>query len=290
MRRALIVVALVCGGGLAAASPAQDLDKARTSFRAKDCQSAMPLLAFVLNPVKLSQRDDIVEARSMLGACYFDTGDRNQARAEFEQVLQLQPDKSLGDLLYSAGAIRLFEDTKADLAARAERDKEAQKLADDREKIRKYKESLVVYEARSYGVNFVPFGAGQFQEKRNGRGIFFAASQGVTGGVSAGVFLYLSTKYGLIAKVPLAEGPIVRRLQQIEIATGVAAIGFYALGVVDALLHYSPRARVEGDDSLLPPDLLDPPKPTKKTSFRDRLRLGPMVTPGGVGLGIGWEN
>ena len=72
----------------------------------------MPLLTTLLYPnEQLAQRSDLVEAHKILGACRFDTGRADDARTEFEKVLQLQPDTGLSDLLFSSGSIRLFEDT-----------------------------------------------------------------------------------------------------------------------------------------------------------------------------------
>jgi hypothetical protein len=188
--------------------------------------------------------------------------------------------------------VRLFDQTKQEMKARIERDAARKRLAEAAERLEEYRKSLIVYETRPYYVNFLPFGAGQFQQRRNGMGIVFATTQGVTGAASAGIFLYLAGKYGLVSdSVPLAEGPRVRLLQQIEIGTGIAFLGFYAWGVVDSLLHYKPRQQIQGDDSLIPPDLLAPDKPgAKQTSLRDRLRFGPIITSSGVGIGLGWEN
>ncbi|MGE0551335.1 MAG: tetratricopeptide repeat protein [Kofleriaceae bacterium] len=289
-----IVLGLLASSAIAVASPSQELDKARQHFRAKDCPSAFgPLRALLYPSEQLAQRNDLVEAHAMLGACFFDTGQREDARSEFEKVLQLQPDKTLSDLLFSSGSIKLFEETKAELSARAQRDAEIKKLAEDRERLRKYRESLVVYETHPYYVNFIPFGAGQFQNKERGKGLFFASTQVLTGGASAGIFLYLATQYGLNAKVPRDDGPRVRLLQQIEIGTGVAFIGLYAWSVVDSLLRYKPRAQIQGDDSLLPPDLQNIDKrrtKPSKTSLLDRLRIAPMITPSGVGIGLGLED
>lgn len=296
----LVIAAVTTGAAVASASPAQDLDQARQSFRQHDYDVAMKLATFLLYPdEKLALPVDLVEAHVILGASNFETGHRAEAKTEFERALQIQPDKSLTDLLFSEGAIQLFDQTKADIEARAERDAQLRKLADERERIRKYKESLVVVERRSFGVNFVPFGAGQFQNKQRARGVLFAAGEVLTGGVSLGVFLYLAGKYGLNAQVPVIEGPSVRHLQQLEIGTGIAFFAIYAWGVVDALLHYQPRVQIEGDDTLLPP-LRDIPsdkttKPAaKKTSILDRLHVGPMIVPAGsgagLGLGLSWEN
>src|SRR4030095_14761329 len=114
----------------------------------------------------------------------------------------------------------LFDETRADIEARAERDAQLRKLADERERIRKYRESLVFVKNRSFVITFAPFGAGQFQNKQPWRGILFAAGQGLTGGISVGVFLYLAGKYGLVAKVPFADVESVHQLQQIEIGSG----------------------------------------------------------------------
>jgi hypothetical protein len=279
----------------ASASPSQELDRARQSFRQHDYESAMRLATFLLYPnERLSSPADLVEAHVILGASNFETGHRTEARLEFEKALQIQPDKTLTNLLFSEGAIRLFDQTKADIEARAERDAQLRKLAEERERIRKYKESLVVVEKRSFGVNFVPFGAGQFQNKQPVRGILFAAGQGLAAGVSVGSFLYLAGKYGLNATVSVSDGPGIRQLQQLEIGAGIAFYAIYAWGVVDALLHYKPSVQIEGDDSLLPP-LRDPPpdrarKPAKKTSALGRLRLRPMITPDSAGIGLTWEN
>ncbi|HET9624547.1 MAG TPA: hypothetical protein VFP84_24415 [Kofleriaceae bacterium] len=277
----------------AAASPAQDLEHARQAFRQHDYDSARKLTTFLLYPdEKLALPVDLVEAHVILGASNFETGHRLEAKTEFEKALQIQPDKTLTDLLFSDGAIRLFDETRADIEARAERDAQLRKLAEERERIRKYKESLVVVERHSFGINFAPFGAGQFQNKQPVRGLLFAAGQGITGGASVAIFLYLAGKYGLNARVPFADGERVRQLQGLEIASGIGFFALYGWGVVDALLHYKPRVQIEGDDSLLPP-LRGEPAPTtkpKKTSLLERMHLGPIVTPSGAGVGLSWEN
>jgi hypothetical protein len=289
---AMATAALAAGAAAANASPTQDLERARQSFRAHDYQNARIVATYLLYPdAKLAQPVDLVEAHVILGASDFETGNRTEAKIEFEKALQIQPEKTLTDMLFSDGAIRLFDETKADLEARARRDSELRKIADERERIRKYRESLVVVERRSFGVNFVPFGAGQFQNKQPTRGLLFAAGQGITAGVSIGIFVYLAGKYGIVANVPTADVPGVRQLQQVEIGAGVAFYALYTWGVVDALLHYKPRVQVEGDDSLLPP-LTEPDakKPRARTSLRDRLHLAPMLSPHGAGLGLTWEN
>lgn len=290
----LAVVIALATARAAGASPTQDLDHARQSFRQHDYDEARKLATFLLYPdEKLAMPGDLVEAHVILGASDFETGHRAEAKIEFEKALQIQPEKTLTDLLFSDGAIRLFDETRADIEARARRDAELRKIADERERIRKYRDSLVVVERRSFGVNFVPFGAGQFQNKQPVRGILFAAGEGVTGGLSIGVFVYLTSKYGFNAAVPRADSDGVLQLQQLELGAGIAFYALYAWGVVDALLHYKPRVQIEGDDKLLLPLPDAPSEPRRrpaKTSILDRLHVAPMLAPRGAGIGLTWEN
>jgi tetratricopeptide (TPR) repeat protein len=287
-----------------AAAPALQLDRGRDSFKRGDWQSAIEVINLLLYPeLQLARKEQVVEAHILLGAAYYQAGDRERAREEFERALEIEPEQSIGSRLYSEGAIRLFEETKSDLRIAKEREDEKRRIAERLEQIEAYKKSLIVYETHPYYVNFVPFGAGQFQNRQRGKGIMFAVTQGVTGGISAGIFLYLASKYGLVSSsVPIDEGRTVRNLQGLEIATGAAFLGFYAWSVLDALAYYKPRQRVEGEDSLLPPELRGPggpggpgtprgkPAPPKKTSLRDRVHVHPVLVPrGGAGLGLSLE-
>ena len=276
------------------AAPALQLDRGRDSFKRGDWQSAIEVINLLLYPeLQLARKEQVVEAHILLGAAYYQAGNRERAREEFQRALEIEPEQSIGTRLYSEGAIRLFEETKTDLRIAKEREDEKRRIAQRLEEIEAYKKSLIVYETHPYYVNFVPFGAGQFQNRQRGKGILFAATQSVTGGISAGIFLYLASKYGLVSSsVPYDEGPTVRTLQEVEIATGVVFLGLYAWGVVDSLLHYKPRQRVGGADSLLPPELRDPPKPAPRpaqTSLRDRVLVHPVLVPSGAGIGFSLE-
>jgi tetratricopeptide (TPR) repeat protein len=273
------------------AAPALQLDRGRDSFKRGDWQSAIEVINLLLYPeLQLARKEQVVEAHILLGAAFYQAGDRERAREEFQRALEIEPEQSIGTRLYSEGAIRLFEETKTDLRIAREREDEKRRIAQRLAEIEAYKKSLIVYETHPYYVNFVPFGAGQFQNQQRGKGILFAASQAVTGGISAGIFLYLASKYGLVSSaVPIEDGPTVRRLQELEIATGAAFLGLYAWGVVDSLLHYKPRQLVGGADSLLPPELRDPPKPAQKASLRDRVLVHPVLVPSGAGIGLSLE-
>jgi len=282
MRAALGISAIVAAWvAPATAAPADELINARQQFRAGNFAAALPPLNFLLYPTpRLAKSDDLVEAHTLLGACSYETGDRATATREFEQALFLSSDVALDPLLFSSEAIRHFDQTKANLVARKLRDAEARALAEERERLRKYRESLIVYEVRSYYVNFVPFGAGQFQNRKIAKGVFFAGTQLVTGGTSLGIWLYLAGKYGYGGRVPTEDFKLVQTLQGVEIATGAACLGLMAWGVIDSLVQYQPRVQVSGDDSLMPtPTTPTPAKATSKLEFH----FSPTVVDGGGG-------
>lgn len=299
MRAALILacsllLALAGGEVARAGTPRESFDKAKDAFRKKDCDSAVPHLKDVLYPVeRLADRDSLFEARAMLGACFADSGAREQAKVEFEKALQLKPREVLDSLFYSERAVRLFDDTKADIENRAKKDAELRELQAQRERVEQALKNLRVYRSNPYALNFAPFGLGQLQNGHRLKAGLFAGGQVAALGTSVGIWYYLVNKYGIRSdKVPLEEGPKVRRLQQIEIGAGLAFYGLYVWSVIDALRHYEPQKRVAGDDDLLREIRKDltKQKPPPKQSFLKKLRLAPMVTSDGVGVGIGWEN
>jgi hypothetical protein len=275
---ATVIGAALAAPATAAATPAQDLARARDAFRKGDYQVAIPLLNYLLYPSpRLAQTSDLVEAHVLFAVCAYETGDRLTAAREFEEALFLQADLELdGNALFSRRA-----------------------LAEERERLRRYRESLIVYEVRPYYVNFIPFGAGQFQNGDRKKGLAFAAGQAITGGVSAGIWLYLVGEYGIGGAVPRDELGRARRLQEIEVGAGIACLGLVAWGVVDSLLHYKPRVQVSGDDSLLPDDLVPKAGPGKRPAPRppappaekppSTLRFAPVPLPGGAGAALTWE-
>ena len=286
--RALIVLLLLAAA--AQATPKQDLDQANDRFRKGDFENARHLYNDLLYPQpQLASADDLAEAYVGLGVCRLETGDSEGARREFEKALQVDPNKQLDPQVMSKSAIRLFDDTKADLRTRAERDADKKRQAELVEAQQKYIDSLRVYETHPYWMNWIP-PLGQFQNGETLNGVLFGAGELLTLGTSIGIWGYLVNKYGIRSdKVPLQEGPTVLLLQELEIGAGIGFFGLYALGVIDAHLHYTPATLIKGDKSLLPPQLQTPTK-TKRTSLLERIHVLPMVTPTGAGIGIGWEN
>jgi tetratricopeptide (TPR) repeat protein len=284
------VIALVLVASAAIASPVDDLANARTAFRNRDYDSAIKSLTALLYPhEQLADPNNIVEARVLLGVSDFETDRPEDARTEFEKALQLDPNKTLDTLSFSTGAVHLFDETRQEIEQRKAREAEIRKLQEKNAAAQKYLESLRVYEVHSYALNFVPFGAGQFQNHDRFKGFLLAGAQGLTLSGSVGTWLFLISKYGVNCPhcVSQKDADSVLMDQRIQIGLGATFFALYFYGVVDALRHYTPRAEIKGDSSLLPPDLR---RPAKKTSLLDKIHIAPMATQSGVGLGVGWEN
>ena len=285
---------LALAAAVAHATPRQDLDLGVKNFRARDWQSAIRVINPLLYPrIQFASPDDVIEARLLLGAAEFEAGNKDRAVEEFTKVILQDPERELTPLMFSEAAIRLFDRTKEDMRIRLEHEAEKKKLAEAAARLEEYRKSLRVYEARPFGFNFLPFGLAQYTQDRPGMGTLFAIGQGTTFLASVGIFGYLVGTYGFRSNaVKLTDANRVLLLQRIEIGTGIAFFGFYAWGVYDAIRHHKSRQLVQGDDSLIPPEILNPTKnkPAGRTSLLDRMRFSPMVTPDSVGIGIGWEN
>ena len=309
MRASLIAFALLTAAARAAhsdglegprvtshATPGDDLDAARAAYRAGDYARALPLFNALLYPPppRLASQQDLSGAYVALGVCRFETGDEIGAKREFEQALALDPSAQIDSLIVSdLAALQAFNETKLDMKARV--DAEAQ--AKHRAELRKIRDSYIPVESHSLVLNFAPFGVGQFQNNQWEKGTVFAATEGATFATSLGIWYYLVSTYGIRSThVPIEDGPTVRHLEQVEIGSGVAFLGLWVWGAIDAYRHYKPQVHAELDDSLLPPELRDLDKPVapkrkppaKPTSILEH--LAPMLTPNGGGIGLVWEN
>jgi len=293
VRAALIAALVIAFAASARATPTEEFDQAKSAYRGGQYTRALPLFNALLYPPppKLARTEDLADAYLALGVCRYETGDTPGAKREFDQALSFNSDVRIDPLIVSdQTAIDVFNSTRLDREQRTAAEAERKRKAD----LRKLRDSIIGFESHPLYLNFVPFGVGQFQNKDDAKGAFFAAAEGVTLITSVSIWGYLVNQYGVRSThVPTVEDANrVLRLQQFEIGTGFAFLGLWVLGAVDAYLNYKPQTRATIDDSLLPPELRDLDKPAKpkpkppKTSFH----ILPMLTPTGAGIGLAWEN
>lgn len=287
-----ILAVLLCAGH-ALATPSEDLALARDAFRNSRFAEAIPMLTALLYPqTRLADRAELAEAHLLLGVSYFETGDPQPAAREFEEALFIDSTLTLDPLLFSERVVRFFESRKKAMEDQQRASDEARRLAEERDAAYRAMENMYVVEKRDFYVNFIPFGAGQFQNGDRNKGIAFAVSQAAFGATSAGLFTYLITKYRLQNDVPPTEAESVRNLQILQVTTGGITLGLMAWGIVDALIHYQPTVRIEPDKSFLPKNLrdrLEPNRPLKPDLQSSSLELIPMPLANGGGVAASWE-
>jgi tetratricopeptide (TPR) repeat protein len=271
---------------LAHAAPSDDLERARAAFQRGDYATAIPLLSYLLYPSpRLSEGAELAEAHVLLGVAHFESGSRDEARTEFDRALSQDEDLRLDPLLFSAEAVAFFEERQEQFKKKAEIDAEIRRLAEQRDALRR----AFVIEKRPYYINFVPFGAGQFQNNQNGKGLFFSVAQGVTGATSMAIFGYHAIKYDFNGKVPRDEAAGVRRLQQVQVVAGFTCLGLMAWGIIDSLMNYEPTTQLTADDILSPRDTS--PRRRQRREGPTSLRFLPVPTPisDGAGLSLSFD-
>jgi len=138
-----------------------------------------------------------------------------------------------------------------------------------------------VIEKRHYWINWVPFGAGQFQNGHYKKGFTLLGLQAGLAAASLGLFLGELSLINERGLVPDKDWNTALGLSYAQIATGAACIGLVIYGIVDALIYHEPdRVTIRSIKPKAPP----PAKPVKK---KTTWFIAPSLGPGSAGLGIG---
>lgn len=246
----------------------------------------------------------------------FNLGDTKSAQVAFLQLLRVNPDHILDPFAVPPSAIKLFEQVRKEnadalnlvrqqIALRLEQEKRAkaelEKLRLEQDERRRRAEFLNnemtvrTIEKRSMLVNFIPFGAGQFQQDRPGWGAAFAASEALMAVLSIVSFFAIeslfedvtytwtdrltSVEEGGVFRVTVRQIPASRHTERdvwtgLKYGTGIAFYALWAIGVGDAIWHHQDEVVTEKKVPISPP----PKAPTA------RFRIFP--TNGGLGAGV----
>ncbi|RKG82567.1 tetratricopeptide repeat protein [Corallococcus terminator] len=263
--------------------------------------------------------EDLVELHKLAGLSAFNLNRTEEAERHLRAVLRLDPDFSLDPFVVPPPAVAFFEDLKNQMAGERDFLRQEQRLRLEREKTeaerreqervaletqRRRAEELArqvtvrTVEKRNFLVNFVPFGAGQFQQGRNSMGIVFAATEGALAITSIIAFFAYDSLFeerfitldNVLdedgrASIPVRFIPTDRARQAdtwqlLKLASATGFYTVYTLGVVDAVYHHEDQVvtstTVESRPESKPPAVSMVPPP--------RLRL--YSTRGGLGAGL----
>jgi hypothetical protein len=247
---------------------------------------------------------------------------RADAERHFTALLRVSPDHVLDPFAVPPAQIAFFDEVKGRLEPQLAVIREEQRLLRERalreqqEQLRRQAETeerrrrmeeqsrrvtVRTVEKRSFLVNLVPFGAGQFHQGRTTHGVALATTQGLSAAVS--VVAYLAYE-GLLKEERITldtiDGPrtitrkVVPRERQADADTWrtvkyVSAGAFYTLygyGVVDAVYHHQPETVTTQLHQLQP----DPERGPQPIRSPDRPAPAPtgflFPTSGGLGAGF----
>jgi tetratricopeptide (TPR) repeat protein len=269
-------------------TPRQAFDRGRTAFGRAEYGRAIEILHPLLYPeVLLDSEGEVVQAHRMLGVAYLFENQTDDARREFRKLLELRPDYRFDPLLDPQRVVDFFngivKEEEGAIAARRQR-----------EAARLYPQTApaVVYERRSYLINFFPFGAGQFQNEERRKGMAFLGAEAGLALISVGAFATNLALYGLEPhrqclgdqanpcppeKIDHSQEDTSAWLLRVQLVSGGLFFAVAAWGIVDAVRHFQRDLLLAGAAG----DGEGGGDRSSRTDFRF------TITP--TGLGAGWR-
>lgn len=253
--------------------PDRELEIVRQNFNVGNYRDA---LNRARNAMEIANFNDVqrVELHKYAGVSAFNLGEVPGAEKHFLALLQLNPDYVMDPFAYPPPAIRIFEEVKRKNADSlnlirqqiALRDEQLRREAVEREKLRVLAEearrrlelqaqevTVRTIEHRAFMVNFIPFGAGQFQQGRTGFAVMFASIEAVLAITSMAAFVAIEQLYEnktytytdrivpfsfTVRRIPEALKNTAENLKILKYASGGAFYGVWAVGVADSLVHH----------------------------------------------------
>lgn len=245
-------------------------------------------------------RADLVELHKLAGLSAFNLGKAEVAERHLTALLQLDPDYNLDPFAVAPPAIAYFEELRKKLGPqldlirqqlrieadrmRREADERARRQREEEERRRRVEElsrriTVRNVEKKNFLVNFVPFGAGQFQQDRTANGVVLAATQGAFALTSIIAFLAYEgmleertyTDHGgvggpkqyTVRGIPKNRQAEANTWKIVKYASAGAFYTVYGYGVVDAIYHHE-------DEVVTTSTLQLPPDPSQLQPVRER--------------------
>lgn len=195
VRSTLRISALLCVLFVSTAARADDFEKAKNAYIAKDYTEADARFRAMLDPTtgSLKSPELIDEARMFLGASLFALKRPDEADAAWAKILEHNDAYSPDPLTFATPILDAFTDTrtrhkdeinerkrKEALAAAAKKAKEEEEKKKQEAYIKllqKLASEEKTIDNHSRWLAMVPFGAGQFQNGKKGLGTFFLLSE-----------------------------------------------------------------------------------------------------------------
>jgi len=259
---------------LALASPAGDLKRAKDRYEFGAYADAAAAVRQLLGTYRELPEPQQLEAWRILGLSEYQLGDRPASRMAFVNLLSIDPDYTLDPFLVPPQIVEFFDRLKVEaepqlqpLRERRRELKEQERLAEEARRKLLAEETarsgppakVIIVQEHVYALNFLPFGAGQFQNGERTKGTIIAVSQVLLAATNLGAILAHnviaqdgSRRCTVSNSANCSNPPIPdsdrQLLQNIDVVKYVSAGLFWAVyvyGVADALVHYVPRIETE---------------------------------------------
>lgn len=280
--------------------PTEELQRGKNAYDRGEFSRAVEIVRPLLYPeIRLESDNKMVQAHRILGVSYLFENKPDEAALEFRRLLQIAPDYHFDPLLDPPEVVDFFNTVRkgygSELAQLEAKRKEAEQARQrDLEQCEKVRAGPAVIEKRvgrnSFFVNFLPFGAGQFQNGQRKKGWAFLVTESLLGSASVGAFATNLAVYGLRQQrrcrvdsgsaacppdlIDHTQENRARWLTRVQVASGAMFFGAIAWGILDALYYYEPETQL----SLVGAAKRTPSSPT--------LRLSPTVIQRTIGPGL----
>ncbi len=278
MTRRLLLLALLLAPALAPAQPRAtavppDLRRAAARFEFGAWAEAAGIVRQYLSAHPTPPEPDAILAYRILGISEWHLGDVAHSRTAFVALLSEDPDFKLDPFLVPPPIVEFLEEVRREheptlgpLREQKRMLREQERLADEarrrllaEERARTGPPSKVIrLQERVYALNWLPFGAGQFQNGQAGKGTAFAAGQLAFGAINVLAIIAHdqiindasnrclpsqagceSTGYKSSARSRL------RIVDAVKYTSAGLFWALYGFGVYDAHRHYVPRIETE---------------------------------------------
>ncbi len=262
--------------GQAGAPADPETARIRTDFEYGKYPQALQRATSRIDRGNLSE-SDVIELHKYAGLSAFYLNKTPEAEAHLWALLQLDPDYTFDPFVVPPPAIAYLESLRKQRALQLDPIREQRRVRSERLKVEAEERERSRAEAelqrrrieelsgqlrdaplprRSMILNFVPFGVGQFQQKRTKAGVLFAVSEGAFAATSIAAYLFYNS---LIEDVPVTLDDRLtpdrtftvtergipaqhqRRASVLRTVKYSSAVAFwlaYAIGVGDAIVHH----------------------------------------------------
>lgn len=256
----------------------EEFQRGKNAFDRGEFARAVEIIHPLLYPeIRLQSDNQIVLAHRVLGVAYLFERNEPDAKVEFRKLLQMSPDYRFDPLLDPPEVVDFFnlvrKEYSSELGQLEAKRRELEKARErDREQCEKVLAGPAVIEKRigrnAFAVNFLPFGAGQFQNGQRGKGWSFLAVEGVLGATSVAAFATNLAVYGLRPQrrcrfdvgatacppedIDHSEENRSRLLTDVQVVSGAMFFAAVVWGIADAIYYYRPETQLADSDAALP--------------------------------------